>query len=404
MVQRAGLLKGIRILDLTWLVAGPAGTLLLAMAGADVIRIESRRSLDNFRRSFIQDNDPDKSYLFATINMGKRSVLADLKTPTGLKTVRRLAAASDVVVENFSPGTAGRLGLGYEDLIALNPSLVVVSASTAGQAGPKSQYAGYAPNFAALGGLASLTGYANGLPAIYGRTLDGRIGVHIALAVVIGLLRRERHGVGGYYDVSDQETVASLIGDVLVEVDGFHRNQVRDGNTQAGIAGHGCYPCLGHDRWLMLELEGDQDWEKLCRAIDREDLFQDPRFADGYLRWQHRDIVDAAISAWTGSRDNKEGAWLLQAAGLRATAVADAADLYHDPALRERKMWQVQEHPALGLLTVLGAPLHWPEALTSDEPLSPAPLLGQHTDEVLSTVLGLSASEIEGLRQAGALA
>ena len=209
-LSKSRLLDGVRIVDFSWLAAGPTATYLLALEGAEVIRVESRRALDTYRTALTKDGDPNLSTLFAVVNFGKRSITLDLKSASAREVVMKLVSTADVVVENFSSGTMERLGYGYSVLREARPDLVMVSCSATGQAGALVRNAGYAPIFAALGGLAALTTTVAGLPALYGRQFDARVGVFGALAVVSGLVRRAKTGMGGHFDVSGQEVAATM--------------------------------------------------------------------------------------------------------------------------------------------------------------------------------------------------
>ncbi|MGE0540574.1 MAG: CaiB/BaiF CoA transferase family protein [Dehalococcoidia bacterium] len=402
-MSHRGLLKGVRVVDFSWLMAGPSGTLLLALAGADVIRIESTRSPDNYRKSFSKDGNPDCSPLFATVNMAKRSVLIDLKHPAGLSVAEGLVEKADLVVENFTPGTLDKLGLGYTRISERNPRIVMVSASAAGQSGPKSHFAGYAPHFASLAGLAFLTGHPDGPPTRFSRSLDARVGTYIALAALAGLLSVRQTGQGMYLDVSDQEVVASLIGDVLADAAATGREFVRNGNVEDGRAGAGCYPCKGMDQWIAIEQDNATEWQALCRAIGRPDLLADPSLASQEGRWAHRQQIEAAIGEWSRRLEKPDAVRLLQEAGVKATVVASGFDLFTDDDLHARGMWQPIEHKALGKMWVVDSPVTRSPRNGGGEGVAPAPLLGEHTDEVLREVLSLSEEKIKALRVEGAL-
>ena len=388
------LLQGVRVLDFSWLMAGPSGTLSLALNGADVIRVESSKSLDNFRKHFSIGGDVNRSHRFATLNFQKRSVLLDLKSEVGLELVFRLAQKCDIVVENFSPGTMEKLGVGYADLREVNPRLVMVSASAAGQTGPKKHFSGYAPNFAALAGLAHLTGYEDGPPARYGRPLDARVGAHVALAALIGLLWRESTGKGVYIDLSDQEVVASLIGDILADVASDGEDRSRSGNADQFSAGSGCYGCLGEDQWIAIEVESGDQWLRLCEAIGRPELARDEELVNAAERWDRREVLGSIIAEWAARRTKHEAERLLREAGVRATVVTDAKDLFEDRLLHERGLWRTTEYGPLGTLRVVDSPVRIASRADTARTLTQAPLLGEHSGSVLMEVLGMTPDEV----------
>jgi benzylsuccinate CoA-transferase BbsF subunit len=391
-------LRGVRVVDFSWLAAGPTGTLLLALLGADVIRVESRRALDSYRRGDARRGRVGS--LFTTLNAGKRSITVNLKTDAGRRVVLDLVRDADLVVENFTPGTMDRLGVGYPALREHNPDIVLISASAAGQDGPNRSFAGYAPIFTALGGLASLTGYEDGLPALYGRSVDARVGVYVAIAGIAAVLRQRQGGGGGHLDVSDQEVVAALIGDVLSTVDS---GPPRHGNTTPGRGGEGCYPCAGADQWVMIELTDQDDWQRLVGVVGADTAAPPPQLGTAAERWEQRETATEYVTGWTSRRPAAEVVARLQAAGVGAGAVRDAAGLYDDEHLRERGFWRtVTPHAEGDAVVVGGLPMRLDIPAAAVTRVRRAPGVGEHTDEVLRE-LGLSDRQIEDLRAADAL-
>lgn len=410
--MREGPLAGIRILDFTWAWAGPHGTLLLALLGAEVIKVESRQRLDHTRvRSLMAGPvlaSPDHSIIFTDLNVGKLSVSLDLKQPRAVEIARRIAGVCDVVTENMRPGILERLGLGYEDLRAVKPDIVMVSSSAVGATEPERTYVGYAPTFAALGGLSSITGFPNGVPSPLSGAVDLRVGTTCALAVLVALYHHRRTGEGQYVDVSSTEAVSALIGGVFMEYAMNGRVPTRDGNRDRAMAPHNCYPCQPGEggslseergRWVSIAVGSDEEWRALCGGLGERGLEDDPRFADVVSRWRHREELDDIISAWTGGRTAEEAAETLQRAGVAAMPVLDGAALAQDPHLRERGVLERVEHPVIGSRLMLGAPWR-----LSDTPAAihrPSPCLGEHNSYVLGQLLGMADEEIEELVREG---
>jgi crotonobetainyl-CoA:carnitine CoA-transferase CaiB-like acyl-CoA transferase len=346
-------LNGVRVLDFSWIAAGPSGTLLLALAGADVIKIESRAKLDNYRKSFGQDGDIDRSMLFAAVNVGKRSVTIDAKQPEGRQLLLELVAEADVVVENFSPGAMSRLGLSFEDLREQNDKLVMISSSAAGQSGPKSGYSGFASIFSAQGGLASITRRPDGSPVRFGRSIDSRVGTAIAAATMIALLIRDQTGRGCHLDVSGQEAVAAMIGDVV--------SGVPEGGGR-------CFAC--QDGWLYVDTAEVPELEvdTICKGRSRQ----------------------GAIT-------------MLHSLGLTATAVPLLPEIVPPEDEAPQHPWQQTVHPLMGPIVSLASPIRWSSNAGVDYGVRPAPLLGEHTDEVLAEMLGSNAAAVQAARDSGAL-
>ena len=246
-------LAGVRVLDFSWAASGPLSTLYLSLLGAEVIKVESARSLDIARRGYYTVvDDINASPNFNDMHMGKLSIRLDLRHPKAKELVLRLVALCDAAVENFRPGTLDKFGLGYEALRQARPDLIMVSSSTAGQTGPERAMPGYATTFGALGGLGGVTGYRGGPATELWDSIDMRLGTSITLAALIGLYDRRRTGRGQYVDFSSREVISATIGDSLLGY--FMTGDVPGpkGNEDEVMAPHDCYPCLGDDRWVSI--------------------------------------------------------------------------------------------------------------------------------------------------------
>lgn len=397
-------LEGIRILDFTWVWAGPFCTMQLAHLGADVIKVESSKRPDTVRGLVPADNVPgvNRAGYFNQYNQGKRSIQLDLRNPEGLAIALQLAAVSDVVTENFSAGVMTRLGLGYEQLKAVKPDLIMISLSGYGATGPLSPYISYGPAQVPMSGLASLTGYIGGPPMEVGVSYgDPNGGIHGAVAILAALWHRQRTGEGQYIDQSQWESALAVLPEgILAQVMNGEQPE-RRGNRDAVMAPHGTFRCAGEDEWVSIACGSDGEFAALCGVMGQPELAADPRFATEAARKQHEDELEAAIAAWASGRDRWEITRALQAAGVAAHPSMTSADLLSDRHLDERGIFVRLEHPEVGVRAHVGIP--WKMSGTPCAVEQPAPLLGQHTDEVLRDVLKMSEQEIAGVRERGVL-
>jgi len=399
---KRGPLEGVRVVDMTWAWAGPHGTQLLALLGAEVIKIESRARLDHSRlRSLMggaMQAGPDESPSFNDLNLQKLSLTLDLRQPEARALLRRLVGVSDVLAQNMRPGVLERLGLGYEELCRDKPDLIMLSSSAVGATGPERSYGGYAPTFASLAGIADLTGYPDGPPIPLSGSVDLRVGTAGALAVVAAIYRRQRTGEGQHIDLSSTEVMSSMMGEAFLEHSMNGRVPLRHGNRHDVMAPHGCYACAGEDRWISIAVGCDAEWRALKAAIG-DPALEDERFAGPAERWQHQDALDEIIEAWTRTRALEPLVDRLQAAGVAATRVHIDESVAEDPHLAARGFLEAVNHPRLGLRRVVGAP--WRFDAQRIGVRRAAPLLGEHNDYVLGSILGLPADEIERLVEQG---
>jgi benzylsuccinate CoA-transferase BbsF subunit len=397
-----GPLAGIRVADFTWAWAGPHGTLLLAMLGAQVIKIESHTRLDHSRvRSLMSGTTqagPDESPFFNDLNLGKLSLTLDLRKEESRDLVRRLVAVSDVAAQNMRPGVLDRLGLGYEDLCAVKPDIIMLSSSAVGATGPEKSYAGYAPTFACLSGAAHLTGYPDQPPIPLSGAVDLRVGTMGAFAVLAALHHRARTGEGQLIDLSAVEVMSSMMGDAFVEYSVSGRTPQRKGNRDSAMAPHSCYRCKGTSQWVSIAVESEAEWTAL-KAVIADPALEDAVFADSRERWQNQDRLDEIIERWTREREPYDAAKTLQEAGVVAMPVLTPATMAQDPQVRDRQLLETVEHPVLGKRVVVGSPWRFEGAGVRRA----APLIGEHNDYVLGEILGLSSEEIERLTREGVL-
>ena len=399
-------LQGVRVADFTWVWAGPVCTLQLAHLGADVIKVESQRRLDTVRGigPFWEDvRGPNRSGYFNQYNQGKRAISLNLKHPRGLELAYELVRRADVVTDNFGARAIERMGLGYEKLRAIKPDIVQISMAGHGQTGPIAGYAAYGPVQVPMIGLASLTGYPGGGPREVGISYgDPNAGLHAAFAVLAALRHRQRTGEGQYIDMSQWEAAVPLVVEGLLTYQMTGKQPPRMGNRDEFQAPQGLFRCSGEDDWVSISCWSDDEWRALAQTIGRADLRDDPRLATAAGRKAREEELEAAITAWTATRRRDEAAAALAAAGVPAFPVYTTADVAADPEPAARDFWVELPHPEVGARRHAGIP--WRFSGTPLRVRRPAPMVGQHTDEVLREVLELSDAQIARLREDGALA
>ena len=398
-------LHGIRVLDLTWVLAGPYCTKILADHGADVIKVESARRPDPTRFAPFMHlsrgphTDPDTNGYFNEVNRNKRSIALDTRTEEGVEVLRDLIAHCDVLVENFSSTVMRKLGLGYEELCCIKPDLVYVSMSGMGHTGPRNGWVSYADTVSASAGLTGLTGWGpdDVVGVIYGHG-DIVAGLQAALATVAALEHRAVTGRGQHIDLSQLEATAAHMGTSLLG--GPKVKPV--GNTHPSWSPQGVYRCLGADRWLAVSVRDDKEWVALCEVIGRPELATDARTLTADARSHATDLVDTALGEWTRTLPADVAAEALQAHGIPAGAVQDGRELVeHDPQLRARGFYVRKEHPVAGTFLHEGVPIRLTR--TPGAVREAAPVLGADTDAVLKEVAGFSAERVQQLREAGVL-
>ncbi|WP_346619462.1 CoA transferase [Blastococcus montanus] len=395
---RPSALSGVRVLDLTQVMAGAYCSMLLADMGADVIKIERPDGGDDTRR-MSRGPDVEHSPAFNAMNRNKRGLAVDLKDPRGAAVVRRLARDADVLVENFRPGLLERLGLGHEALRAENPALVYCSISGFGATGPYAGRGGYDLVAQAMSGLMSMTGESGRPPVKVGVPIcDLNAGVFGAYGVLSAYIHRLRTGEGQFVDTSLLE--AGIAYTVWETAMFFGLGEVARpmGSAHRLSAPYEALPTA--DGWVAIGAANQRNWERLCAALDASALVDDPRFTDNPGRMKHR--IELAGELASRLRRRSTGEWLeiLHAAGVPSGPLHDIEQVYADPHVQARDMVVETVHPRMGTVRHIGAPVKLsgtPSAIRR-----PAPLLGQHTHEVLAEA-GMTPEEIDELFAAGVL-
>lgn len=313
-------LKGIRVLDLSWIVAGPQATRILADFGAEVIRIEYEGRPDAIRGG----RGGRSSGMFNNLNRNKLSATLNLNHPKGVELFLRLVKVSDVVVENFSSRVMERWGLTYEAMAAVNPGIIYISLSGFGHAGRNRDYVTWGPTAQALSGLTLMSGLPDAPPAGWGYSyLDHTAGYYGAMAILMALYHRNRTGLGQYIDLAQVETGMVLAGPAILDFSVNGRPYRRPGNPPGNrsehprVAPHNTYRCRGEDRWIAIAVFTDAEWQALCRVMGDPDWSRDSRFATNSGRVAHEDELDQRIEAWTASYDPYDLMYLLQGPACR---------------------------------------------------------------------------------------
>jgi formyl-CoA transferase len=393
-------LAGIRVVDLTNNQAGPSCGQMLAWLGADVIKVEEPGRGDVARYS--QRDRPDEDALFfLAFNANKRSLTLNLKHPGGREVFRALLRTADVLLENFGPGVIERLGGGYEAVRALNGRLVYASIKGFGSYGPYRDYKSYEPIAQAMGGAMSVTGFPDGPPTFTWPSIgDSGTGMHCVIGILAALMQRHATGQGQRVEVSMQDAVVNLIRVSLRDHQRYGRVMERAGNQLgAGVPGT-TYRCHGGgpNDYVFIFVQ-QQMWHPLLRAIGREDLVGDARYETPEARWTRRLEVDRLLEAWTLERPKHEVMKILAGAGVPCGACLDTGEVLTDPHLLARDMIVEVEHPVRGRYLTVGNPVKLSASPTT---VGPAPLLGQHREEIL-TELGYTSAHIRALEADGAI-
>ena len=395
-------LEGLRVADFSWVWAGPYCTMHLAYLGAEVVKIESRAHLDLMRRLPIAPKGVkpgyDASGPFNQWNQSKKSIQLNLRKAEGLALAKQLIQHSDVVIDNFATGVMDDVGLGYEELKKINPELIVVSISGYGHTGPLRDYMGYGPAIPPLTGLSALTGYLNGPPQELGVSIgDPNAGITAAAAICAALAARKRTGRGQYIDVALWSAATVLAAEGWMEYAMNGAEPLRQGNRDVWMAPHNCFRCHGGDAWVAIACGSEEEWRALCREMGQPHLAEDPRFRTARERKAHEDELEQYITAWTTEHDRWEITRALQAVGVAAFPSMSSKDLVEDTHLNGRGFFARLPHPQVGTQTHTGIP--WILTNAPNGVRFPAPLLGQHTDEILRNVLGYSDEDIARLRE-----
>jgi benzylsuccinate CoA-transferase BbsF subunit len=394
--------EGIHILDFTWYGVGPVTTKYLADNGADVIRIESAARLDGLRLAPPwKEAKPgvNNSQFFASYNTSKKGITLDMRKPRAREIFLRLLPWADVVAESFTPKTLRQWELDYEVLRKLKPELIMLSTCMQGQTGPHRDYPGFGNLMAALAGFYYIAGYSESqLCPPYGAYTDFIAPRFSACALIAALDYRRRTGKGQYIDMAQYEAALHNLAPALIEYFATGNVLGPSGNRSTRFAPHGAYRCAdedGHERWLALAVASDHEWREMLKALGSPAV--DPCLETMLGRLEHRDLLDSFLVQLLRGRQAEELTATLQAAGVSAYPVQNCLDLHQDPNLKAFDYWHWLDHATMGPSPYEGLQHHL--SRTPGRLRSPAPSLGQHNDEVLSSLLGMSTAEIQQLKE-----
>ena len=397
-------LSGLTVVDLTQFEAGPSCTEALAWHGADIIKVEEPRRGDPGRLSISERPDMDSLY-FILLNANKRSVTCNLKSEAGKDLLRRLIARADVVVENFAPGTIEKLGFGWDEIRAINPRCIFAQVKGFADEGPHADFRSFDMIAQATGGVMSICGEPDGVPIRPGATIgDTGTGIHLAVSILSAVIQRSRTGRGQRLKVAMQDAMLNFCRVTFSRQQLMNDAAPRVGNQAATGAPAGIFPCKGGgpNDWCYIFVQRDlqSHWQRFCAAIGREDLLEDPRYADGHQRMAHGPELEAEVAAWTREHSKHEVMAIVGGAGVPAGAVNDIKELLESEDMRRREIIATVQHRDRGEVAIPG----WPVRM-SDNPVKTevAPLLGEHTEEVYAELLGLGAEEVGQLREQGAI-
>ncbi|MFC1945639.1 CaiB/BaiF CoA transferase family protein [Chloroflexota bacterium] len=381
------ILSGIRILDFTWVLAGPYATRVLADFGAEVIKIQPKLQE-------AEDTPFSRGY-YRMWNRNKRGITLDPGQPEGAALVKKLAAKCDVIIENFTPRVMANWGLDYDTLRAVRPDIIMVGMSALGCSGPLRDYTGFAPTAHAISGMTGLTAYPGGPPLGPGFAYaDHAAGLFAALAILSALEHRQKTGLGQYIDISETEVMVNLLGEAVVE----HTLGV---GAQKRAVLEGVYPCRGDDRWCAITVATDEEWAALRRVPGIPGWVEEERFANASARQANREELDKLLAAWTSQHTAEEVIHLLQAAGVAVGVVSNAADILRDPQLAARGFFVKTAHSEAGNPVGDAVPLKFSRSRPSYE--RPAPTRGQDNDYVYRELLNLDEDKIKQLEADGVI-
>jgi benzylsuccinate CoA-transferase BbsF subunit len=394
----------VKVLELGGYAAGPCIGKYLADFGAEVVHLESRQQPDGFRLQYPPFKNGkvglNLSGCFALFNDSKSAVTLNLKHPSGLALAYRLAEWADVVIENMRPGVVARLGLGYETLRQRNPSLVMLSTSNMGQTGPYACHPGFGSQLSSLSGFTHFIGEPEGPPHfLYGPYVDFIAVAFGGAAVLAALDHRRRTGESVYIDLAQYEAGLQFIGGALLDYSANGVVRGRDGNRDAAAAPHGCYPCRD-GRWCVISCWDEEEWARFCRVAEKQCWLSDSRFRCLSNRKKNEKDLNNLIAGWTKELDASSIMQRLQGCKVHAAVVNTMRDLFSDPQIAFREVWQKLEHPEIGAhhYRMVGYQLQE----TPGRIRRPAPCLGEHNAQVFREWLGMSADDYQEFSDQGA--
>lgn len=405
-------LAGLRVLDFGWVWSAPWVGTMLGELGAQVIKVEHALRPDNLRLAgrvfrdgqMVEGPSREMSPMYHQINHGKLGITLNAKEPRAVELLKRLAGMSDLVVENMSPGSLERTGLGFDTFRAANPRIVMLAMSAAGQFGALASMRAYAPTMSSFVGMEAMVGYAGEAPigALNFGFADPNASVHALVAVFAALRRARATGQGSYIDLSQIESLLGTLRPYLLDAQVNGRQPAPIGNSHPDLAPHGIYPAAGDDAWLTLAVSDDAQWQALTGLAPQQPWAQDRRLASLEARLARGAELDAVIARWTATQPRDALVAKLRQAGIASSPVLSIQEQWRDPHFAARKIKHRVEIPVYGPEDLFAAPWRFSDFEPAIDRCGP--LTGEHNDPVFGELLGLSAREITDLKQAGVIA
>lgn len=398
-IDRGGPLAGVRVLAVAKVWAGPYAAKLLAQLGAEIVKVESTSALDEMRA--YGGVDIEHAPYFLSQNTEVLSVRVNLKSADGIEQLKKMIAVSDIVLDNLRPGALDKLGLSYEAMKAIKQDIIHVSIKMYGSEGPLGYQTGYAPSFAAIGGLTSLVGHEHRVPRgmniRYGDTTAGAVA---AFGAIAALHHRERTGEGQQVDLSAVEAISGLVGDSLFAFGLTGEPPVHQGNSHAELSPHGFFP-TSDNGWISIACDGDEEWRALAAELGAQELSEDPCFATHEGRVDNRAALEAELGTLTQALDGAELGRRLRASGVVAWPAASTIDLMADDLFWSNETFRMVINGNGDARPVIGS--SWRIEPDGAELERGAPTLGEHDDYVYRVLLGLDDDEYAALKESGAI-
>jgi crotonobetainyl-CoA:carnitine CoA-transferase CaiB-like acyl-CoA transferase len=396
-------LEGIRVADFGWIFAVPHATAWLGALGADVIRIETSGAPDLVRYLTGTDGSigANRSGVFHAINSSRRSLALNLATPEGQEIARKIIRQSDFVTENYTVGNMAKYNLAYDDLVKIKPDIIMLSGTPLGQDGPFARTVGFGPTTQAFAGLCHITGYPDSFPCGIGGTWpDFAVGTGMVFFLLAALHYRDRTGQGQYLDLSMAEMVTTMMPEAMMDFLMNGRDQAAIGNRDESMAPHGVFPAAGDDQWIAIAIATDDEFAKLCEVLGMPSMASDPKFSRLYGRLANVEELECEIATRTRTHARDDLVTKLRARDLAAGPVYNTPEVINDPVFAESSMLVNLKHGEVGQRVVPGLPVRFSAI---DLEYRGAPMIGEHTDQLMSELLGYSAEEIARLKEAKVL-
>lgn len=391
---------GLKVVGFVQAGVGPFMMGILGNHGATVVRVESMKHIDNLRVAApYKDNKPgiNRSGYFNWPNSDKYSLALDMQHPRSKEVSQKLISWADVLVDNFSPGVLTKWGLSYDDCRSINLGIIMISLSLMGQTGPHKRMAGFGPLLQGLAGFVHLTGWPDRTPSLVDRSYPDMIAPRYGvIALIAALDYRRRTGKGQYIDLSQYENCIQFLAPTILDYNVNKRIQERVASKDPYAAPHGAYRCKGDDRWCVIAVFTDSEWEAFCKVIGNPEWTKDAKFSTFLARKQNEDELNELVEKWTVNHTAEEVMTVMQQAGVRAGAVQTVDDVVErDPQLKYRRYFWKLNHPEIGETIYVR-----PNYILSKTPAQlrmPAPCFGEHTEYVCRELLGMSESEYDQL-------